>query len=182
MTNNNILNDTEKSLVILMQQGDQQAFSKLYDKYAPLLMGFIIKLVCDKKTAEEVLQRVFYKIWEDKSVFDFSKELLFTKLIKTARNMANEIRTGKTNLNGEISIANKTVYLKRMNNLLAKQNDTMESALFINLEKTSKEALDLIYFNGCNFSDAAEVLDIPLSSLKEKLKMAIKQLKEGTIS
>ena len=183
MSNNSIWDDTEQSLVILMQQGNQQAFGKLYDKYAPMLMGLIIRLVGDKKTAEDVLQQVFNKIWENKTVFDFSKERLFSKMIKIARDTAREVsRMGKTNFNGEIPEANKTVYINGIGNPLPEQNNTMGSALLFNMEKTSKEALDLIYFKGYNFTDAAAVLNIPLNSLKEKVKMAIKQLKVVAIS
>ena len=73
MANNSIWNDTEQSLVILMQQGNQQVFGRLFDKYAPMLMGLIIKLVGDKKTAEDVLQQVFHKLWDNKTLFDFFK-------------------------------------------------------------------------------------------------------------
>ena len=178
---NNILDDTEQGLLIMIQQGNQQAFGKLYDKYAPMLMGFVIKLGCDKKTAEEVLQKMFNKIWENKTVFDFSKEPLFTKMIKMARDTVKEVCTGKTNLNSEISQANKSVYINAMGSMLPKQNGTTGPALLFNIEKDSKEALELIYFNGYNLSEAATVLNIPSSSLLDKVKMAVRQLKEAAI-
>ena len=110
---------------------------------------------------------------------------LFSKMIKIARDTAGEVsRTGKSNFkgNGEIPEANKTVYINGMSNPLPEQNNTMSSALLFNMEKTSKEALDLVYFKGYNFTDAAAVLHIPLNSLKEKVKMAIKQLQVVAIS
>ena len=182
MVTNNILDDTEQSLVILMQQGNRQAFGKLYDKYAPMLMGLITRLVYDEKTAEDVLQQVFIKIWENKTAFGFSKERLFTTMIKIARDTAREVSMGKTNLNGEISEVNKTVYSNGIGNPLPQQNNTPGSALLFNMEKTAKEALDLIYFKGCSFAEAAATLNIPLSGLKEKVKMAINHLKRVAIS
>ena len=185
MTNNGIWDDTDQSLAVLMQQGNQQAFGKLYDKYAPTLMGLIISLVGDKETAEDVLQRVFNKIWNNKTVFDFSKERLFSKMIKIARNTVREAsHMEKTNFNGnkEIPKANKTVHINGMSNPLPEQNNTMGSALLFNMEQTSKVALDLIYFRGYNLTEAAAVLDIPLNSLKEKVKMAIKQLQAVAVS
>jgi DNA-directed RNA polymerase specialized sigma24 family protein len=129
------------------------------------------------------LQQVFNKIWENKTVFDFSKEHLISKMIKIARDTAWEvIRMGKTNFNGEIPEPDKTVYFNGIGNPLPEQNNAMGSALLFNMEKTSKEALDLIYFKGYSFTDAATVLNIPLSSLKEKVKMAIKELKVVAIS
>jgi len=182
MTNNNTLDDTGKRLVIKMQQGNQQAFAKLYDKYAPMLMGLIIRLVHDKKTAEDVLQQVFIKIWEKRTVFDFSRKHLFTELIKLARNTAMEACKHNTSSNGEIFTANITVHSNETSNLLQEQRSTISTPLLANLEITSKEALDLVYFKGYSFSDAARVLNIPLSSLKEKVKMAIAGLRGGAIT
>ena len=182
MVKNNILDDTEQGLEILMQQGSHQALGKLYDKYAPMLMGLIVRLVCDTKTAEDVLQQVFIKIWENKTTFNFSKQRLFSTMIKIARDTTREVSMGKTNLNGEISELNKTVYVNGSGNVFPQQNNTTGTALLVNMEKTAKEALDLIYFKGYSFAEAAATLNIPLSSLKEKIKMAINHLKGVAIS
>ena len=183
MTDNSTWDDSEQTLVKLMRQGNQQAFGKLYDKYAPLLMGLIIRLVGDKKTAEDVLQQVFNKIWENKAVSDFSKERLFSKMIQIARTTTVEvIRLGKTNFTGEIREANKTVYFSRIGSQSSEQNKINNSTELFEIEKISKEALDLIYFKGYSFTDAATVLNIPINNLKEKVKMAIKQLKGAEMS
>ena len=183
MPNNPAWKDTEQNLVIQMQQGSLHAFGKLYDKYAPMLMGLIMRLVGDKKTAEDVLQEVFNKIWENKAVFDFSKERLFSIMLRIARDTARAvIPTGKTNRNEETPEASVMARDNKPGNSLPEQNNTTGSALLLSMEKTSKEALDLIYFKGYSFADAALVLNIPLSSLKEKVKTAIKQLKVVAVS
>jgi len=185
MTDNGIWDDADQSLAVLMQQGNPQAFGKLYDKYAPTLMGLIIRLVGDKKAAEDVLQQVFNKIWNNKTAFDFSKERLFSKMIKIARDTAREANhMGKTDFNGnkQIPKANKTVHINGMSNPLPEQNNTMGSRSLLNMEETSKLALDLVYFRGYNLTEVAAVLDIPLNSLKEKVKMAIKQLQAVVVS
>lgn len=155
-----------------MQLDNVDAFGKLYDKYAPLLLGFIFKLVCDQKTAEDILQQVFNHIWENRTAYDFSKGGLFTKLIRTAR----ELSGSKTNVNGEISQFNKTVHYDEISKLPHKQNGT---EALLNTQKSSKEAFDLIYYRGYSFSEAATVLNIPVDILKEKVKMAISQLRGG---
>ena len=146
-------------------------------------MGLILRLVGDKKTAEDILQQVFNKLWDNKAGVDLSKERLFSAMIKTARDIAREvIRIGKSNLGGEIHEVNNTVYFHVMGNQLPLQNNNIGLVGLFDMEKTSREALDLIYFKGYSFADAATVLNIPLDSLKEKVKMAIKQLKEAKIS
>jgi DNA-directed RNA polymerase specialized sigma24 family protein len=185
MTNNTIWNDTEQSLAILMQQGNQQAFGKLYDRYAPMLMGLIIRLVDGKETAEDVLQQVFKKIWDNKAVFDFSRDRLFCKMLKIARDTANE--TGSTqktdfNRNRQIPDTGETVYIYGSQNPIPEQPDNINFGIQFDMDRTSKEALDLIYFKGYNFDDAAAVLDLPSDILKEKVKIAIEHLKVVTCS
>ena len=65
---------------------------------------------------------------------------------------------------------------------LPQQNNAPGSALLFNMEKTAKEALDLIYFKGHSFAEAAATLNIPLSNLKEKIKTAINHLRGLAIS
>lgn len=53
--------------IVLLEQirdGNEQAFAALYDRYAGRLYGNLIKLVKDRDVAQELLQDVFFKIWE----------------------------------------------------------------------------------------------------------------------
>ena len=59
-------NNEVKTLVIELQQGNEAAFSKLYDKYSPALYGIILKIVRDDDG--ELLRSIFYENvrWRDK--------------------------------------------------------------------------------------------------------------------
>lgn len=138
-------------MATLMQQGNQQAFGKLYDRYAPILMGLIIRLVDEKEAAEDVLQQVFKKIWDNKALFDFSRDRLFCKMLRITRDIANELSDiQKTDFNGnrQIPETNETVYIYGRQNPLPEQPDNINSGIQFNMDRTWKEAFDLIYFKG----------------------------------
>ena len=63
---------------MLLQRQDQQAFSYLYDNYAPALNGIIFRLVEDSTLSEDILQEAFMKIWNNFSSYDKTKGRLFT--------------------------------------------------------------------------------------------------------
>ena len=58
--------NTDESLVVLLQKGDEKAFKLLFEKYAGRLYQFSIKYLRDKEDAEDLLNEVFLKIWENR--------------------------------------------------------------------------------------------------------------------
>ena len=64
---------SEDELVMLLKRQDQQAFSYLYDNYAPALNGVIFRLVEDKTLSEDILQEVFIKIWNNFSSYEIGR-------------------------------------------------------------------------------------------------------------
>ena len=58
--------NTDNNLVALLQKGDEQAFKSLFEKYGIRLYQFSLKFLKDKEDAEDVLNEVFLKIWENR--------------------------------------------------------------------------------------------------------------------
>ena len=56
---------SEEELVLLLKQQSQDAFNYLYKNYAGVLYGIIRKVVADEQTAQDVLQDVFVKVWNN---------------------------------------------------------------------------------------------------------------------
>jgi RNA polymerase sigma-70 factor (ECF subfamily) len=69
------MNSDEKILVLKLKHGDQSSFNLLYKKYASTLFHFAMKYLKSKDDAEEIVQHLFYKIWERKA--DLNEELSF---------------------------------------------------------------------------------------------------------
>jgi RNA polymerase sigma-70 factor (ECF subfamily) len=57
---------TDNNLVALLQKGDEQAFKSLFKKYGTRLYQFSLKYLKDKEDAEDLLNEVFLKIWENR--------------------------------------------------------------------------------------------------------------------
>ena len=88
---------TEKSLdqnlVQLLQKGNVAAFDSLFEVYSPKLFGFALKYFKNEDDAQELVQEVFIKVWENrhtlKSELSF-KSYLFTIALNKIRKYFNK--------------------------------------------------------------------------------------------
>jgi RNA polymerase sigma-70 factor (ECF subfamily) len=72
---------SDKMLVIQLQTGNLDAFDSIFKKYSDRLFGFALKYLKSKEEAEELVQEVFLKIWENRKKLDKESSLksyLFT--------------------------------------------------------------------------------------------------------
>jgi RNA polymerase sigma-70 factor (ECF subfamily) len=86
----------DQHLVKLLQKGDVVAFDSLFEVYSPKLYGFALKYFKNETDAEELVQEVFVKVWENhqllKSEFSF-KSYLFTIALNHIRKYFNKKAT-----------------------------------------------------------------------------------------
>src|SRR5690554_7284015 len=65
-----LIQHQERELVILLRQGDRNAFDKLYYRYVPRLTAFSRTYIKNEEEAEEAVQEIFIKIWEKRKSLD----------------------------------------------------------------------------------------------------------------
>lgn len=86
MTNG--LNLPEKDLVSLLQKKDYNAFSYLYDQYAPLVYGLIFKEVKNEQLASEILTQTFINISNECESLSCVRQRLFSWILGMAKKTA----------------------------------------------------------------------------------------------
>ena len=170
----------EDELVLLLQRRDQQAFSYLYDHYAPALNGAIFRLVEDKTLAEDILQEAFIKIWNNFSSYDKSKGRLFTWMINLTRNLTIDTLRSKgyknqTKISGDENSVNN---LQNVGDSIDKFDAMGIRNQLSNLKPDQKIVIDLAYFNGLTQEEIAKEIGIPLGTVKTRMRAAILELRK----
>ena len=61
---------SNKELIRLIQNGDMVAFYNLYERYSKKLYFFVLRYIKLEADAEEIVQDVFIKIWENRNKID----------------------------------------------------------------------------------------------------------------
>ncbi len=168
----------EEQIILLLRQRDTAGVSLLYDKYSSSLFGVILRIVGKQEVAEEVLQDVFTKVWRNFESYDVVKGRLFTWLINIARNSAIDATRAK-------GFNRKNYELENVVSTIDAQNSTMPNIEGLDLKHLTERLspdyrilIDLLYFQGFTQAEAAENLNIPLGTVKTRIRAAILKLKE----
>ena len=76
---------------------DREAFTRLFDHYAPRINSYLMRIGCDGALAEELTQDVMVTLWRKAELFDPAKSSLATWLYRIARNrrIDVDVETGK---------------------------------------------------------------------------------------
>jgi len=163
-----------------LQQRDQQVFSYLYDHYAPALNAVIYRMVEDRELSEDLLQDAFVKIWNNFNSYDRSKGRLFTWMINLTRNLTiDTLRSKSYKKQSKISADENAVSNVRDSSTGIEKFDAVGLAKQLaNLKPDQKTIIDLAYFNGFTQDEISKQLDIPLGTVKTKMRSAILELRK----
>ncbi|MFD0989684.1 RNA polymerase sigma factor [Mariniflexile jejuense] len=172
-----MISSIEKEIVTLLERGDKKAITLLYDNYADALYGVIKKIIADDDTAQDVLQESFIKIWRYAKKYDASKAKLFTWLYRIAYNTAiDKVRSQKNKDGKEVQIEKSTVYKISADEL---NQDVMDMQKHLgNLDEKYQIVINALFFEGMTQQEASEELDIPLGTIKSRLKIGLRELKK----
>lgn len=169
---------TEPELVRLLRQRGQHVFSYLYDNYSGALLSIILNIVNEEELANDVLQEVFVKIWKQIDSYDSSKGRLFTWMLNIARNASIDMIRSKSFQNSRQN-RELTEDVYAAGGASETRTDQIGLRKMVhNLKEEYKVLVELSYFQGYTQDEIAKILNIPLGTVKTRLRTALTQLRE----
>jgi RNA polymerase sigma factor (sigma-70 family) len=170
---------SEAELVHLLKSKDIIGYNELYDNYAAAIFGVIVRVVQKEEVAEEILQDVFMKIWNGIEGYDTSKGRLYTWMLNIARNASIDYtrskQAKKSQKNSDIDglAGNTSASLS-----ISMNTDTIGIASQVmTLKEEYRVLIDLIYFQGYTQQETADELDMPIGTVKTRVRAALIQLR-----
>lgn len=181
-------NSRDKDLLRRIAQKDPVALSLLYDQYNRLLFGLLISILKKKTEAEDILQEVFSTIWEKADQFDPDRGTGYTWIVSLTRNKGiDRLRSKvyKEQKKQSTSLDNDDVYhplYSSENNpledtILSDRADMVRKALQQISEKQRK-VIEISYFSGLSQSEISEEYDIPLGTVKTRMRDGMMKLRD----
>ena len=171
---------SEEELIYRLKNRDQLAFSYLYDNYSGALYSIILQILQESESANDVLQEVFINIWRKIESYDPAKGRLFTWMLNIARNASIDTLRSKGYQN-----TRKNQELPDTVNITASSQITQLNVDNIGLKKTLEKLkpehrilIELAYFKGYTHEEIAQMEDIPLGTVKTRIRNALLQLRE----
>lgn len=160
----------------------------LYNKYRNLLFGLIVSILKNRQEAEDCLQEVFTQAWQKAGHFNASRGKVYTFLVTMARNKAidrTRSRAFKDSQKEDYVLNNEdfSLTLKGDFNNPHEDLELVERAKMIRealnkLSKKERKVLYIAYFNGMSQSEISEKLDIPLGTVKYRMRQGMIKLRD----
>lgn len=172
----------EKELIILLKNGSQKAFDRLYQMYSKQLYAYCYQYTKSREETEEIIQDVFLKLWYYKSNIqqeDTIKHLLFT-IAKNQLINAYKSRLNSFVFEEYVNYCNKEEFSVNDTSQLVEYDDfqkLLRKAL-PHLSETQRKVFDYCKLQQLSNKDAAERLSIKEQTVKNQLSLALKILRK----
>jgi RNA polymerase sigma factor (sigma-70 family) len=169
---------SEQELVSLLQMQDEKAFSYLYDHYSGALYSIINQILPEKETASDVLQEVFTNIWKKIDSYDPAKGRLFTWMLNVARNASiDKVRSRSYRDSSKNQPFPDDVNSNAIQSVRMITDDYGLRKLVSRLRAEQKVLIELSYFQGFTHEEIAKSLNIPLGTVKTRIRSALIELR-----
>lgn len=171
-------NLSQEELVDLLLQRNRNAFEKLYDDYSAALYGLAFKILKDEAAAEDALQEAFVRIWKKIHTYDASKGRLFTWMINIIRNISIDmLRASASRKSSQTSSIEDFSFDAKGPSHVQTTDHIGLREIVDGLPVDQKQVIDLIYFLGYTQAEVSEEFDIPLGTVKSRVRLAMKYLR-----
>jgi len=168
----------ESQIVEMLHQNDKRVIAIIYDQYAAALYGVVFRIVQSEEVAQDVMQDAFVKIWKKGMTYDSTKGTLFTWLLNITRNTAiDKLRSAGFRKRGKNQSIDAHVYTK-VSSRGTNPDEIGVKELLNNLDDKYREIIDMIYFSGFTQKEVSEELNIPLGTVKTRLRIGLRELRE----
>jgi RNA polymerase sigma-70 factor (ECF subfamily) len=143
------------------------------------LYGVISRIIKKEDIAEEVLQDAFLKIWDKIDSYDASKGKLFTWMLNISRNLAiDKIRSKEISREVKTSGIDNLVHSVEVSGSVQQNEDAIGvKEILKDLPDDQQFVVEHLYFKGYSQSELAEEFNIPLGTVKTRLRLAMNQLR-----
>jgi RNA polymerase sigma-70 factor (ECF subfamily) len=178
---------SDADLIARSAAGDARALEVLYDRYNRVVFSFALRIVGDPALAEELLQEVFFRAWQQGGAFRASRGSFATWLLSVTHNMAiDEVRKRQRRPQTAAGEAPEAVlaavadpgpdvadevWLRTLRGRVASALATLPTA--------QREAIELAYFQGLTQREIAATLGEPLGTVKTRLRLGMQKLKDA---
>ena len=160
---------------------DEQALASLYDRYRLILFGLTMRILSNREEAEDVLQEVLLQVWRNAGDFDEQRGRPFTWLVTMARSRAIDrlrlLGARQRLATSAAQEASDEVSDAATDTLKSEQRELVQTALS-QLPEEQKRTLVLAYFDGLTQTEIANKLDIPLGTIKTRMRSGMIKLQD----
>jgi RNA polymerase sigma-70 factor (ECF subfamily) len=175
----------EAELLRALARGDESAFARIYDRYSPILLGLLLRILRSRAEAEDVLQEVFLQVWQRAHSFDAERGRAFTWLVTLARSRAIDrlrsvgSRERAARASAEEALPESEPAEWADNAAIRSERAEAVRAALAELPEEQRQVLMLAYIEGMSQSEIAAAKNQPLGTVKTRTRSALRKLSDS---
>lgn len=175
----NSVADPEACLSALAHCCDKDAFRILFSHFAPRIKAYLMRNGADAGTAEEVMQETMVNVWRKADQFDPSRASAATWIFTIARNRRIDRlrRERRPEFDPDDPAFIPDTEPDAYESLsLSRDGERLRRAV-ASLPEEQRRVLELAFFEEMSHAQVAEELDIPLGTVKSRIRLAFGKLR-----
>lgn len=172
--------ETDEVLLLRVAAGDREAFAALFGRYAAKVKGYLIRLGAAGAIAEDLAQDAMVNVWRRAASFDPAKAKCSTWIFVIARNAwIDRLRREKV----ELAYRSVTIVKEESDDEAPDdaaervQSEAQIEAALATLSEDQRQVVRLSFFEDRPHSEIAQRLDLPLGTVKSRLRLALIKLR-----
>jgi RNA polymerase sigma-70 factor (ECF subfamily) len=173
----------DEDLMPLVERKDPAAFEIVYDRHGGVAYSLAYRIVGDRSAAEEVTQEAFLSVWRSGARFDRARGSVRTWLLGVVRNRAIDVLRREAGRAPTVSIELDTVpeqesrFAPTDSEALRRETAREVRGALAHLPEDQVQVVQLAYFGGLSHSEIAEVLGMPLGTVKGRMRLAMEKMR-----
>ena len=178
----------DATLLAAMRCRDERALAALYDRYAPVLLAHVARLLRDRAEAEGVLLETFMQAWERADRYDPTRGSVACWLLMMARTRALDAL--RASGRRERAVERAAVEDPEVADVVsdpahdpargAERDDQAAAvaAALRTLTEPQRAAIELAFFEGLSHTEIADRLSVPLGTIKTRIRAGLQRLRD----
>ncbi|MDK8193031.1 sigma-70 family RNA polymerase sigma factor [Paenibacillus sp. UMB7766-LJ446] len=174
----------DSRLMRQIAERDASALELLYVRYERAVYSFAYRIVGDPMTAEETVQELFLRVWNNAERYEASQGKLTTWMFAITRNIAVDMLRRKSKSAATSSVENETLaafadeHTNTEEEIERKWEGVRIKEALSQLNGDQQQVIESIYYAGLTQQEVSSRFGIPLGTVKSRVRLAMRQLQK----
>jgi RNA polymerase sigma-70 factor, ECF subfamily len=175
---------SDAQLVVAIGRYRHDALAEVYRRHAPASFGLARRIVSDRTLAEEVVQEVFLRLWNEPDRFDAARGSLRTYLLTQTHGRSVDVIRAETSRRAreerDARLSTERGYDLEREVWDLTQAEHVRDALSL-LTEDERRAIELAYFGGHTYREVAVLLGEPEGTVKSRIRSGLSRLRGALV-
>ncbi|HXV52102.1 MAG TPA: sigma-70 family RNA polymerase sigma factor [Solirubrobacterales bacterium] len=173
----------DEDLMTLVDRRDPDAFAVLYDRHGGAAYSLAHRIVGDPAIAEDVTQEAFISVWRSGARFDAARGSVRSWTLGIVRNRAIDAlrrvsgSAPKLNLDDDALLESQTSEELTDSEAIRRETSRRVRGALRELPDEQSEVIGLAYFGGFTHTEIAEMLGMPLGTVKGRMRLGLEKIR-----